>query len=349
MGADYKVTSPVPRDVWRDLMAGDPEAIPYQSPAWLDAICLGGRYRDASRLYEFADGCRIALPMVRRRLLPAVLSTASSFPSGWGMGGLLVSTELQPHHIQSIIRDVGTLPYLRLSVRPNPRRGTLWTNALATEKVRTHPRLAHVIDLSKGFDDVWNTRFSKETRSRIRKAEKSPIEVKSASGGELVPALYGLLEKSVVRWAKRQNEPVALARWRFRQRDPVAKLHAIAAAMGEQCRIWMAWVGGQPAAGLLLLIGKNVNDSRAAIDREALGTSGANDLIQKLAIEEACRLGCQYYHLGETGSSAPLAHYKERFGAAPYSYSEYYFEKIPFTRIEAKMINAVKWAIRFKD
>jgi hypothetical protein len=225
----------------------------------------------------------------------------------------------------------------------------VWADATISQPVYTQPRLAHAIDLSGGFDHVWSKKFGKQTRSRIRKAERSYIEVRCSTDGGLIPVLYSLLETSVGRWAKRQNEPEVLARWRFHQRDPVEKFHVIAKSMGERCRIWAAWIDGRPVASLMVLVGRNANDCRNAIDREALGSSGANDLILKLSIEDACRFGCCYYHLGESGGSSSLADYKERFGADPYAYHEYYFDRIPLTRLETGLRTLVKKTINFKD
>jgi len=233
----------------------------------------GRRYSDASRLYEFAGRWQIVLPLVERRYLPGVTATAASFPIGWGVGGVITPANLQRHHLKAVIADLKGLPYLRLNVRPNPRRGDLWADVLASENIQQRPRLAHAIDLTGGFDQVF-ARFSKETRSRIRKAEKFGIEVKCSSNGDLVHVVYDLLEKSVVRWAKKQNEPKALARWRFHQRDPIEKIQASAKSLGKHCRVWVASIDGRPVASLLVLLGKNANDSRSAIDREALGTSG---------------------------------------------------------------------------
>ena len=60
------VVSPAPRSAWRELVAADPQAMPTQSPEWLDALCADGRYVDASRLYRTADGGSALLPLVRR-------------------------------------------------------------------------------------------------------------------------------------------------------------------------------------------------------------------------------------------------------------------------------------------
>jgi hypothetical protein len=61
----------------------------------------------------------------------------------------------------------------------------------------------------------------------------------------------------------------------------------------------------------------------------------ANDLLQRLAIEEACAEGCRYYHMGESGGVASLEFFKERFGARPVRFSELRLERLPVTSLEA--------------
>ena len=71
------VVSPAPRSAWRELVAADPQAMPTQSPEWLDALCADGRYVDASRLYRTADGGSALLPLARRAHRPRTPRAAS--------------------------------------------------------------------------------------------------------------------------------------------------------------------------------------------------------------------------------------------------------------------------------
>lgn len=343
------ITSPAPREVWQELLLSDREAIPYQMPAWLDAICATGGYQDASRLYETASGQQLLLPMVRRSGLPTILTTEASLPSSWGMGGVLARKPIQAEELAALFADLASLPVLRTTIRPNPRLGEIWA-AAAPQGAVAIPGLAHVLDLEGGFEKVWMKRFKKNTRRRIRKAERhSQLVVECDTTGKLVPVFYDLLECSFKRWARQQNEPLWLTRWRGQQRDPLRKFELIADLMGDACRIWVAWIDGQPAAASLVLQYGNVNDSRNAMDKELVGVSGANDLLLKLSIEDACQAGCRYYHLGESGSSKGLAHFKERFGALPYPYAKYHLERIPITSFDASLRGFVKRLIGFKD
>ena len=123
---------------------------------------------------------------------------------------------------------------------------------------------------------------------------------------------------------------------------------AIADALGDRCRIWLARVEGRPAAAMMVFTGTNAYDFRAAMD-ESLRSYRANDLLLRLAIEQACRDGCHYYYLGDSGHSASLGQFKERFGARPYDYAEYRLERLPLTAAEEGLKWAVKRVIRFKD
>jgi lipid II:glycine glycyltransferase (peptidoglycan interpeptide bridge formation enzyme) len=267
------------------------------------------------------------------------------------MGGLIAAQPIHAEHVTFILTDLARLPYARISIRPNPRLGDVW--AAATSHIRTGlaaiPRLAHVLDLDGGFDEVWTKRFSGQTRKTVRKAEKSGIVVECDTTGRLMPVFYDLLRLSFDRWAARQREPALLARLRGHQRDSLEKFRVIARSLKDACRVWVAWINGQPAAAIVVLQYHNVNDARGAMDKDLVAQTGANDLIQKLAIEAACQSGCRYYHMGESGSSAGLAHFKERFGAVPYPYAEYYLERFPFTRLDRGLRTLVKKLIGFKD
>jgi hypothetical protein len=349
MNKILRVTSPAPRDVWRELYTLDAEAIPYQSPNWLDCICASGEFEDASRLYEMAGGRRLLLPLVRRHGLSQPIPTAASLPHGWGIGGLLSSSTADAGDIAAVLVDLASLPYVRVSLRPNPRAGATWADAARSAHAVSIPRLAHVLDLEGGFDKVWKERFDKHTRSQVRKAERCGVIVECDTTGRLIPVFYDLLCLSFERWAQQQHEPPWLTRWRGQRQDPLRKFQAIAHIMGEACRVWVAWVDGHPAAAIITLQIGNTQDSRGAMDKELAGPVNANDLLQKMAIEDACRAGARYYHMGESGQSASLAHFKERFGAVAYSYAEYYMEKLPVTSMDRRLRSIVKRLIGFRD
>jgi hypothetical protein len=98
--------------------------------------------------------------------------------------------------------------------------------------------------------------------------------------------------------------------------------------MGDDCRIWVAWHDERPAAAIIVLAhGVNVSYWRGAMDRDLAGPTRANFLLHSRAIEDACRGGRRYYHMGETDPGSSLARFKAQFGAEAHPYLEYRLER----------------------
>src|SRR5205823_5311334 len=170
----------------------------------------------------------------------------------------------------------------------------------------TIERRAHVVDLDGGFEAAWQ-RFSSRARNHVRRGERSGLRIELDASGRLVPAYYELFMQSVERWARRQNEPLALARWRARRRDPLDKFEQVLRALGERGRLWMAFSDDTPVAAIIVLQGRNAHYTRGVMNPELAGPTRANYLLHRMAIEDACGAGCRNYHMGETGTSASLA------------------------------------------
>lgn len=344
----FQVTSPAPREVWRELLQQDPEVLPLQSPEWIDCICTLAGYEDASRLYEFSDGQQLLMPAVKRKGFPKLVSVQASLPDTWGWGGIIARRDLSSEDLADVFKDLSKSPFLTMSICPNPRRGELWRAALPAG-IMAIPRRAHVIDLEGGFDRVWKVRFASKTRNKMRKAEKSNLRVECDTMGRLVPVFYELFRRSVDRWAEQQHEPRWLAHRRADMHDPIAKIRHISQAMGEACRIYVAWHEGLPVAAAVVLLGSNADYTMGAMDKERAAPVCANDLIQKLAIEDACRAGCRYYHMGESGASVGMSEFKERLGAQVYPYDAYRLERFPVSKLDKGLRNVIKRVIGFKD
>jgi len=339
-----RVTSPAPRDVWREVLAADPDALATQSPEWVDALCASG-YEDASRLYELPRGPRLVLPLVRRAgPWPQALAPRASMPAAWGTGGVAASERPTAADLAAVADDLCADRAMLTGVRPNPLHAELWEHALAG-RAAVLPRLAHVLDLEGGRDALWRGGF----RRKVRKAERAGLDVEVDATGRLVGVFYELYEISVKRWADQQHEPLTLARWRAHRRDPLEKFERMAAALGPAMRVWVAWKDGAPLSSMIVLQGANAQRTRSAMNKELSAPTNAGHLLEWLAIQDAAAAGCRYYHLGESGESRSLARYKEDFGARPVRYAEYRIERLPLTQADRLARSAVKRGLRFKD
>jgi hypothetical protein len=339
-----QVISPAPRQAWAELLAADPQALVSQTPAWLDCVCSVTGARDASRLYDFGGGRTLLLPLVRLRRRPG---TYASFPPAWGFGGL-VGYDPTACEVRAVLSDLRDHCGLSVRVRPNPLQHAVW-DAAKPFGVAALERRAHAIDLSEGFDHVWSHGFSGRARNHVRRAEKAGVTVEVDSTGRLVPVFYDLFERSVERWASKQNEPLALARLRARRRDPLPKLRRMVEDLDGAARLSVAYAGDRPAAAILVLQGANAQYTRGAMDIEIAGPTRANYLLHRVAIEDACRSGCATYQMGETGDSRSLAQFKEALGARPYPYAEYLHERLPLSAVDGGARRAAKRILGFRD
>lgn len=340
------IISPAPRDEWRVVVAGDSSALPEHAPEWVDALCAAGPYRDASRYYRLFDGREFVLPLVRRTGVPGWGGSLLSYPAAWGMGGL-VGAGLDADVVRTVLADLREIGSQRISIRPDPLDFPAWS-AVVDSSVTLISRRAHVIDLTGGADAVWS-RMSPTARRGTRRAERAGVRVETDRTGALLEDYYRLFLISVDRWAEQQHEPRPLAQFRARRRDPLAKMQMMAETLGKAFAVTLAYVDEQPASGSITLLGQTAHYTRGAMDKERVGATCAGDLVHWRAIQLACDLGCTAYHLGESGTSASLAQYKEKFGAEPFDYAELRLERLPYTRADQAVRSAVKRVLRFRD
>lgn len=337
-----KVTSPAPRDIWQEIADTDKKAFIYHMPIWTDVMCSVENYEDVSRLYETQDGRKFILPLVKRKYLPGFLSLQTGFPVFWGFGGLTSCDELYPEDFAAVHDDLSRRGALQISVLPDALQADKWAVTNARHKGQI-PRCAHVLELDSDFETVWKNRFTGGTRTGVRKAEKSGLVVECDTTGKLIPVYYDLLLQSLKRWARKQNEPEWLYRLRLTGTIALHKIEAWAKLLGDRCRTWVAWYDNTPVAAIIILQATNAYYALGAMNKELANLTRANNLLHKLAIEDACRAGCHYYNMGLTGDvSGSLAVFKSHFGAQAYEFNEYHFETIPLTRLRQSFRGAVK-------
>ena len=341
------VTSPAPRDVWADVVSADPGALPEHTPEWTDAVCAVERCTDASRLYEFVDGRRYVLPLVRRSGVRGLGGQLWSFPQGWGIGGP-AGANLDAGAVEAIAGDLHSMRAARVALRIDPLEASSW-EGVGGPGVTALPRLAHVVTLFPSPEEHLAA-MSKTTRRKVMRSQREVLRVEVDTTGALLGDHYSMYLKSVERWAERQHEPLWLARWRAERRDSIEKLQAMATFLGpERFRLIVAYVGEQPAASTIVLLGPITRDTRAALDRDVAVNLNASEAVQWRAIQEAYAYGSTHYNMGESGTSASLARYKEHFLARPVPYAEYRFERLPLTRADIAARSLVKRVIGFKD
>lgn len=345
----YGVTVPADRGDWRAAFAADPHAQAFHSPDWVDGACRAGGFQDASRRYVTPDGRVLVVPMVRRRHLGGLVSVQGSMPADWGVGGVISRDPVRPEDLAAVCADLHRQRgVLRTFIRPAARTGPLWEKADLTG-AKTTPRVCHVLDLDGGFETLWERRFSKTARRYVRKAERAGVVVERDLTGARLPEYFTLMEDSVARWAAQQHEPVLLSRWRARRRQTVEKMQTLAAAVPSSFCLYLAMWEGRPVAGTVVYRGTGTRATSGAMIKDLAGAIGANYLLDRTAIEDACAAGSTHYDMGDSGNAAGLAMYKTRFGCEPQPYVSVVTERLPLTEADRLLSTAVKRVIGFRE
>jgi lipid II:glycine glycyltransferase (peptidoglycan interpeptide bridge formation enzyme) len=273
--------------------------------------------------------------MVRRPGRPRALTVETSLPAFWGAGGLVAAGSVRPTDVAAawphlIARSPGLL-----RLQPGHLAAAAWNAVEAPAGVTIGSGHTHVLDLEGGFEHVWNKRFKSETRSGVRKAQRAGLDVEFDTTGRLVPDFYQLFLDWTARRARERKLPVWVMQRRASSQESLAKYRAVAEALEDRCRIWLARLDGEPVAGLIMLVhGAHAFYWRGCSARELATRTRANVLLQQLAIEDACAAGCRWYNMGQSGGVASLEQFKIRFGARPEQFPQYTFGRPPMIKLQ---------------
>ena len=328
-----EITSPVPRDDWQAVLRSDPGATALQTPAYFDAVLAATGGSDDSRLYHLKDGRRLVLPLVRQRALPGIRLNAA-FPGGYGHGGMLATRGLLAGDVRAVVEN---LRGQALSTRLDGAHHTAvqWSAGRMPGVVAV-PRRVEVLDLAPGFDELRARQFSRDIRYNLRKAERAGVEVELDSTGRLVPVFHQIYRAWVDRWAPKSGLPPGVARRVALRQEPLKKFETVAALLGQDCRVLVAWHRGQPVAAAISLVhGQHAIGWRSYSIKELAAPVAANILTQVTCVADACRSGCRYFDLGQSGGVATLQQYKNSFGATPHWVVDLRIEPPTLTRLRS--------------
>jgi Acetyltransferase (GNAT) domain len=184
------------------------------------------------------------------------LSFDESYPARYGSGGLLASGGLRASDVTHVLIDLLRTTAVSTRVKPNHDTTGRW-EAGCVAGVVSIPRRLEVLDLDGGFSRVWDERFKPAARRAVRKAERSGLVVERDSSMRLIAPFYDLYLEWTNQRARESGVPARVAAWLARRREPLRKLQAVAAMVGDACRIWVARYDDCPVAAIITLVYRN--------------------------------------------------------------------------------------------
>lgn len=167
------------------------------------------------------------------------------------------------------------------------------------------------LDLSPGAEGIWNG-FLPKVRNRLRKAQKSGIEVVTGNNERFINDFYKVFSKRM----KELSFPVY----------PKSYIEAIIKNFNKNSRIILALYKGEAIGGMLLISFKNILSFPYAATLTEHNSLCANELIYWEAIRQGADEGFSFFDMGRSQKGGGTYHFKEKWGAAPVQlYYQYLF------------------------
>jgi CelD/BcsL family acetyltransferase involved in cellulose biosynthesis len=288
-------------------------------PAELDAVAdaspLATFYHTGAWLLSFAE----AYPRLRLRCLvardgeatvgylPYFVSRRGPFSVLWSLpfgtyGGPVALSEGEAG--EALLRA-----YCRQLSRPGVievgwvdfrnARGAGAAGAIASE--------THVVDMAGGFDVVWNSRYDKARRRRVRRAEEAGIVVERGDGLHDVIRFFGVYRERLRDWDSGEGHPQQL-------------FTSLVSRGGARVRLYLACQGEELLGGHLNFYYKDEVIAWYGMASARGGELQAGTLLYATCMREACEAGYRSYNLGSSLGKASLIEYKESLGGVVYRY-----------------------------
>jgi len=339
-----QVVSPVPTDIWNEVLTADPGATAQQTPEYATAVRQGTGGRDASRLYVLEDGRRLVLPLVGSMPLPG-LRFESGFPAGYGHAGLLAEGGLRPGDIRAVVEDLlANRRALSTAIDGHHHTADRWSADGLDQLpgLAVKQRRVDVIDMSAGFDELWQRRFKPNVRRNFTKAERAGVHATFDTSGRLLPVFYDIYLAWVESRLPESPLPAPVARRLARLREPLKKFEKIAALLGDKCRICVVWHLDRPvAASIMLVHGQHATGWRNYSLKNLSAPVAANTFMHIAEFKNALDSRCRYFDLGQSSDLPGLLRYKQSLGGLPRQIIDIRVEPRTLTRLRVRRERAL--------
>jgi CelD/BcsL family acetyltransferase involved in cellulose biosynthesis len=165
----------------------------------------------------------------------------------------------------------------------------------------------HVVDISGGFEKVWQEGFDKPRRRRARRAEEHGVTVRRGSGREDVARFLEVYRERLQGWNTRRGHPESL-------------FFSLVERGGDRVRLYLAEHAGAVVGGHLNFYYKDAVIAWYGMTSARAGDTQAGTLLYVVCMREACDAGFQSYNLGASLGKRSLVEYKESLGGTPHRY-----------------------------
>jgi hypothetical protein len=282
----------------------------FQTPLWAQVL-LGAfaDFRPETRFYEFPDGSRILLPLLRRVRYRGTYSTLESMPFGTH-GAFLAERPLTRREVELVLADCRRArpPVGRLMITPNP----LARRPLPADVFHSQ-NFVHFLRLEEGYDRIWRSRYSRGLRYSVRKSLRRGVTV-GIERGEAIHLEFARLYHDTARtWERRPPFGEAF----FSRVAQLSPAHA---------QLWVARLEGRMIAGAIIFTyGEHQIPYVGGFDRAYRGYD-PNNLMYAEAMKWGARQGYRYFNFLSSAGIKGVEYFKSSFGTQRLFFNYYLYE-----------------------
>lgn len=301
---DMDFVSEVSPEKWNSIAETSPEGTFFHTYTWAKVLKESFGFDIATKLFVFDDGTEVLFPLMRTFTKFKVFREFYSMPLST-YGGPLPSN-IDNGKLAKILSIFKPTDFV--SIIPNPLFfQRLWKDFDHLEV------FTQILPLTEGFDDVWNNRFAGKVRNQCRRAERESYDISVNNSLEAFMWFSDTYNKAA---GARGETPYSFSLYQA--------MHDNA---GEHIKLWCATKEGRLAGCLPALYGpRDVFYWSIAVEPEHAKYS-LNNLLLKVAIEDACKRGYQFFNLGASSVGGKelesLIQYKKSFGGERINYPIY--------------------------
>jgi len=178
---------------------------------------------------------------------------------------------------------------------------------LDTDGGETFANETHRVDLSGGFETVFQERYDKPRRRRIRRAEESGVTVTRADDPDAVRRFVAVYRDRLRDWDTGAGHPEQL-------------FTSLVQRGGSNVRLYLAHHDGDVVGGHLNFYFQREVIAWYGMTSARGGELHAGNLLYSTCMRDACDAGFASYNLGSSLGKASLIEYKQSLGGVAYAY-----------------------------
>lgn len=273
----------------------------FQTPAWSRAIETA--YADhfsRPAIFTDSDGNDFILPLIEKRKALGAYKALFSLPF-CTYGGPIPYTDKQAvwdELSEALLRKKAQQIFLDLG--PAERFPEL--NGFETSP-ETEP--AHILDLSPGFDALWENSFAGRQRTGVRKAVKEGLDVERHFSGKAMNIFADFFADNFAE--------------KGRKRVYTKKFHGalMDTSREKAVSVYLASQDGETIAAIVILSWSDTVFYWASAYKPGCRAGGANNLLLNQAIKDACAEGRRVFNFGRSTGLSGVMKFKASFGTNP--------------------------------